>query len=308
MISFGLAMAFSLEMLLFVCVSAMIWEFRLGPFPLGSVIVVSVVVLVIARVLMVLIEFTIAHFFGEERAPEQRIGFSTAISMVVTETFSFLLLFCLLLPFGRTMLVRKRGVVSSANRYPVLLVHGYATNAGLWFPLRSYLRSRGLTNIFTMNMTPKRGDLDDYAQQLAARVHRILTTTRAEKVILVGHGLGGLVARVYVERCGGADHVAKVVSIGTPHHGTAVARIVPGTNTAQIRPDSAWLHGLNRDENVLSLTEHTTISSAHDNVVVPHTSAELGQARNIRLKGQGHFSLAFSKAVGDHVYGEVTAA
>jgi pimeloyl-ACP methyl ester carboxylesterase len=47
---------------------------------------------------------------------------------------------------------------------------------------------------------------------------------RAEaQVVLVCHSMGGLVARWYVEECGGAEVTRKVITLGTPYRGSAKA-------------------------------------------------------------------------------------
>ena len=227
--------------------------------------------------------------------------------MVLAEVLAFLFIYCLLLPFSRRLVALRRGNVGQSAQPPVLLIHGYGCNAGIWVPMIGYLWRRGLGNIFTLNLHPKRGDINDYVQQLAARVVRICETTRAPKVILVGHNMGGLVARAYVERCGGGERVAKIITVGTPHHGTRLAHLLPGANTAQMRPHSPWLQDLNRDENRRSSIEHVSIYSVHDNVVVPQSSAELGMAKNIPLAGKGHYSLVLSRRVGRLICREVKA-
>lgn len=46
---------------------------------------------------------------------------------------------------------------------------------------------------------------------------------REARLIFICHSMGGLVARWYVEREGGAAHTRKLITIGTPHRGAVVA-------------------------------------------------------------------------------------
>ena len=86
-----------------------------------------------------------------------------------------------------------------------------------------------------------------FAEQLAAKIDAIRAATGAAKVMLVAHSMGGLVARAYLRRYGAA-HVRCLVTIGTPHHGSVHAWLVPGVCLAQMRPGNAWLAELNRNE------------------------------------------------------------
>jgi PKD repeat protein len=58
-------------------------------------------------------------------------------------------------------------------------------------------------------------------------IQRILILTGAEKVILVGHSMGGLASREYLQnpvnwQTDGKHHVAKLLTVGTPHGGSNV--------------------------------------------------------------------------------------
>ncbi|WP_322550099.1 alpha/beta fold hydrolase [Flavobacterium psychraquaticum] len=60
---------------------------------------------------------------------------------------------------------------------------------------------------------------------LKKTVERILTITGKDKVILVGHSMGGLAAREYVQnesnwQVDNKHHVAKILTLGTPHGGS----------------------------------------------------------------------------------------
>ncbi|MBI4556663.1 MAG: alpha/beta fold hydrolase [Candidatus Hydrogenedentes bacterium] len=308
MASVGLVLAFGLEVLLYVAVCVLAWDFWVGKLPLGIMVVLVVTTFVALRVALVLVEFLCSYLWGSRKDSGDRLGFWGSVRLVATEIVCFLIMVGLLLPFSRRLITFHRGSVSMSPQLPVLLIHGYASNAGIWAPMINFLYRRGLTKLFTLDFDPKYGELNDYAQQVAVRVNRICNTTGAPKIILVAHSMGGLIARAYVERFGGAARVAKLISIGTPHHGTVTARLAPGLNARQMRIGSDWLQELNREENVPHPILHVSIYSAHDNVVVPHISAELGKARNVKLVGKGHFSLLFSKEVGQLVYREVIAA
>ena len=94
--------------------------------------------------------------------------------------------------------------------------------------------------------------------------------------------MGGLVARAYLRRYGGAK-VATVITLGTPHHGSVHAWLFPGTSLAQLRPGNAWLAELNRAEVAPAGVRVVSLWSWHDSMVAPQTSARLDGAENIAL-------------------------
>lgn len=172
---------------------------------------------------------------------------------------------------------------------PVLLLHGVLCNAGVWLGMRRRLCARGAGPIYTLSYGPPLASIEDFADELATRIEEILRDTGASSVLVVGHSMGGLVARAYLRRCGGG-RVAQLVTIGTPHHGSVLAGRFPGRCLAEMRPGSAWLRALNasplpRDVPIVS------IWSRHDSMVAPQASSELPGARNIALEGIGHNAL-----------------
>ena len=128
-----------------------------------------------------------------------------------------------------------------------------------------------------------------FADQLAAKLDEIGKATGAPQVVLVCHSMGGLVARAYLRRYGKAK-VRRLVTIGTPYHGSMHAWMMFGQSLVQMRPGSAWLSELNRDENDAGVPT-TSIWSWHDSMVTPQTSSRIGWGENIVLSGIAHNAL-----------------
>ncbi len=296
------------QLAVYILLGVLLWGTGIGGFPLGTLVVTGVILFFAARVLWVGVQFILAYFGRSPRTEETRLGVIGTIYMVLAEMAVYYLMIALLSPFGRFFLARRHPFIVQAGQRPVLFLAGYMANTGIWVPMVRYLMGRGLTNVFTFNLKPKFGDIDEYARQVSAYVDRICNTTRSDKVVIVAHSMGGLAARAYIERLGGARRVAKLITIGTPHHGTWLARIAPGVNASQMRVGSAWLGEMNRDENYRNMVPYVSIFSTHDNVVFPQTSAEFGKARNVEIVGMGHFSLVVSPEVGRIVYRELASA
>jgi triacylglycerol lipase len=120
----------------------------------------------------------------------------------------------------------------------------------------------------------------------------------------VGHSMGGLVARAYL-RDHGAARVARVVTLGTPHRGTGLARFGAGHNSRQMRWNgsategrcSAWLARLERCEDPAVRSLFTSLYSHQDNIVSPQLSSCLPGAVNIEFNGVGHVALGMHPSV-----------
>ena len=94
--------------------------------------------------------------------------------------------------------------------------------------------------MYTLSYGPPLASIELFADQLAAKIAGIRAATGAAQVVIVTHSMGGLVARAYLRRYGGA-HVRRLVTLGTPHHGSRHAWMMFGTPLAQMRPGSAFL-------------------------------------------------------------------
>jgi triacylglycerol esterase/lipase EstA (alpha/beta hydrolase family) len=102
--------------------------------------------------------------------------------------------------------------------------------------------------------------------------------------------MGGLVARAYFRQRGPA-RIERIVTIGTPHHGSMFATMLLGRCIVQMRPGNPWLAELNRDEANPSPVPITSIWSRHDSLVAPQASSELACVENVALVGVGHNAL-----------------
>ena len=219
-------------------------------------------------------------------------------------------LFLFWMPLERWLMPRDRPG-TRAGAVPVLLIHGYINNAGALWRLWRALVGKGF-GIYTLNLEPVYAGLDRYVPAIAARIGTIRALTGAAKVTLVCHSMGGLAARAYLDWCAAQNidpGIAKVVTLGSPHHGTVLARAEWSENGRQMAPGSAWLARLAAQEAARQPQvwpcPFVSIYSIDDNVVVPQRSARLEGARNIELEGIGHISLPLAQRVIDLVLSEV---
>ncbi len=180
--------------------------------------------------------------------------------------------------------------VSQAAPGPVLLVPGYGgATAGLDVLAEALTRAGRDATVVTLagNGT---GDLDEQAGVLEDAVDRALERTGADSVDVVGYSAGGVTARLWVRDHGGASQARRVVTIGSPHHGTDLAGLAGDLAPdscpeacRQLAPDSDLLRELNDDETPAGPL-WVSIWTTDDQVVVPPDSAALDGALELTIQ------------------------
>jgi len=223
------------------------------------------------------------------------LPFGARVRLLAAETWWTAVTFSALIPFPRLGGSMDSALPYSGATPPVLLVHGYLCNHGVWRAMKRFLESCGV-GAWTHAAEPVFAGIDDYVPALAARIDAVLECTKAPRLVLVGHSMGGLILRAYL-RAHGSRQVALCITLGTPHHGTRSARRGLGESARQMVPGSDWLKGLAHTESGGPPSPVVSIWSRHDNVVAPQESARLEEAENIALDGVGHMALVFSDVV-----------
>ncbi len=175
-------------------------------------------------------------------------------------------------------------------RHGVLLVHGFACNRGRWNGWMRWLRADGLAFV-APSLEPAFGSIDAYADEIEAGVRRLMVATGRMPVVCA-HSMGGLAVRAWWRRHGaGHAQPPQVITLGTPHQGTRMARLLPGArNVAQMRRGSAWLAELPGLPTLLCLWTRC------DQVVNPAATARLAGAQSLRVDGVGHMGLVHAPA------------
>lgn len=177
--------------------------------------------------------------------------------------------------------------VSQTDPGPVLLVPGYGGNVGSLEPLAAALRSAGRTAVIVDPVGDGTGDLRTQAEHLGEVANRVRKDAGAASVDVIGYSAGGVVARLWVRDGGGAEVARRVLTLGSPQHGTSQAALgaefAGGCPEAceQLIPDSDLLRRLNAGDETPDGPMWATIRSTTDQVVTPVDSAALSGALNI---------------------------
>lgn len=199
-------------------------------------------------------------------------------------------------PAARGMVV---GDVEAAGT-PILLIHGMVDNRAIFTVLRRRLRRRGFGRVLSLNYSPMTNDIRAAARDLSGAVEELVARTGYERIHVVGHSLGGLIARYYVQRLGGDQRVHTLVTLGTPHEGTLPATFVPIRLCRQLTPGSELF-----DELALPASGCRTRFVAYwsdlDQMVLPHENGRLLHpdlaVRNVLVRGRGHMSIPIDGGV-----------
>jgi triacylglycerol lipase len=199
-------------------------------------------------------------------------------------------------PAQRGLLVRD---VEAAGT-PILLVHGLIDNRSIFTVLRRGLLRRGFGHVRTINYSPLTDDVRAAAVDLAGEVEALVAESGYERVHVIGHSMGGLIARYYVQRLGGHERVHTLVTLGTPHAGTLAAHLLPMALCRQLRPGSTLVRELAEPAPGIS-TRFVAYWSDLDQLMVPRASVLLVhpdlRARSEAVHGVGHMALPISPRV-----------
>jgi triacylglycerol lipase len=211
----------------------------------------------------------------------------TALCFIVTETFC-LTLTALLHPFGW---IRPWHRKVPPETTPVILLHGLFHNRACWLWLQLRLRMLGIRSLHSINLPPWK-DIESLTERVANKVDELRQSSGVPKVHLVGHSMGGIIARNYLQIRGGAQKVDCCVLIAAPNGGSRLAALALSPLATILMPGSELLQRLAAAP-MPSAARVTTIYSRHDNIVLPPESAHLNGAENIELTGIGHSTLLY---------------
>jgi pimeloyl-ACP methyl ester carboxylesterase len=212
------------------------------------------------------------------------------------ETVTAPRVFCWRQPFRPNAIADQFGPPARVKgRRGVVFIHGFFCNRGLWTPWLECLQGSGHAFI-ALNLEPLFGSIDDYAPQIDEAVLRINDVTGLAP-LLVCHSMGGLAARAWLKRMKAEARVHQVVTIGTPHRGTWLARFGHGINGRQMRLRSSWNAALDHGMPAGLHALFTCWYSNCDNIVFPATNATLEGAHNRLVRGVAHVQMAFEPEI-----------
>lgn len=191
---------------------------------------------------------------------------------------------------------------------PVVFVHGFldAWYMPWWRKLREHAEracllpdhihfvDKGSVPGTTVNSPEK------YAELVRAKVEEAYDR-HDSRVNVIGHSMGGIDARIYVEEKGGNELVNALVTLGTPHQGTLtswLASFTPGGRALRMSSDLIK----RRPTSVVDDVEYLSVWSPADGLVKPTKNARMRRddkdnVTNVKVGPLGHMELPKSESV-----------
>ena len=173
---------------------------------------------------------------------------------------------------------------------PVLLVPGYGGATGALEVLAGKLRAAGRSAAVVGLPGDGTGDLREAARALDVAVSAELANGAAS-VDVIGYSAGGVTARYWAKELGGAAKARRVITLGSPHHGSKVARVAlrfAGGSCPvacrQLVPGSDLLDALNAGDETPDGPQWLALWTAQDGTVTPPDTARLDGAVDIELQ------------------------
>jgi len=213
-----------------------------------------------------------------------------ALRLITLETLAVFLT-SLLYPLG--WLIPAEKPVPRAGGPQVLLLHGLFHSRSCWWLVKWRLRRSGYRNLHSINL-PAWRDAQVLTELIAKKVDHLRHAYGAERVVLIGHSMGGLLGRNYLQLRGGAHKVERLIQLGSPNGGSKLAPFAVSRLARQLLPGSAFLAEL-KAAPLPADVPVTSIFSRHDNIVIPPQLSSLEGAKCVELTGLGHVTLLYSR-------------
>lgn len=183
----------------------------------------------------------------------------------------------------------------------VVFLHGFLAAAPVFDPMRAHVEAALGVPTIDLGYGPF-----ERFERVAARVAGAVDAlaARGRRIDLVGHSLGGIVMRWYLQELGGAPRVERLITIASPHAGTRAARIGVIPLAAAIAPGSAVIEALRRGRHRAAEVAHTAIVAGADRMITPPASAAAIEDAAVHwIDDLGHNETLFDRRVFAHVEG-----
>lgn len=196
---------------------------------------------------------------------------------------------------------RARSFSGEADHDVVVLLHGMFATAGVLRPLRE--RIEQATGAKTASFTYAPGSA---VSALAERLGELLAKVpRRARIHLVGHSLGGLVLRYYVQELMHDPRIVSTICLASPFAGSRHARLLPGPAGRDILPGSELLATLERGVPSMSHIPSLSIFAANDLMIEPNAWQKTGE--RIVIDAVGHNGLLYHPEAIDVVVRRIQA-
>lgn len=178
----------------------------------------------------------------------------------------------------------------------VVLVHGWLETGLSWDLMKKHLEKQQIgCQVVKLTPADARGGLEKLSQQLKVQIENVHGND--QRISIIAFSMGGLVSRHYLQELGGAERCDQLITISSPHHGTAAAYLYPSKGVKQMRPNSKFLQKLEKSEDQLGDMPLVSYHSPLDLVILPAKNSHWDRAANISYMVPLHPMMVTSQRV-----------
>lgn len=150
----------------------------------------------------------------------------------------------------------------------VLLVHGLYHNASAWSIFKLRLKRAGFKNVYAFSYSSWSTEFHSIANSLEKRINQVLSDCPEQRLLLLGHSLGGLLIRHYMATGVRRDEIMAAVTLGAPHQGSRLAALGLGRLSRSLIFHGDLVERL-RHEDAAPLAPCLSLYSPSDEFVTP---------------------------------------
>ncbi|MET9698411.1 triacylglycerol lipase [Streptomyces sp. NPDC006529] len=213
-----------------------------------------------------------------------RQGFLTVLTLCLTLCLACFPALLAPLPARAAEPAGVQGAVRAQPHAPVVFVHGYNADPGVWGALREDLRAAGYADaeLFSWGYDTHQSVNEVLSGRLAEYVEQVRRQTGAARVDVVAHSFGSLVTRWYVKFGGGGSAVDHWISLAGPNHGTYISWgcVIWDQACRDMSPGSYVQKKLAEGDETPDAVKYATFWSSCDEVINPDGSVALTGALN----------------------------
>lgn len=190
-----------------------------------------------------------------------------------------------------TIPVRRR---DSFSNTAVLFLHGVFHNRSAFTYMKNRLAWEGVGEFHDLNLFSTLFSIPKLAARVAKKVEKIKKRAKAERIIIVAHSMGGIIARYYLQKLQRDGEIATLITMGTAHQGAHLSRFSPLPHLKELAPGSRILDALNACP-LPQTTKAVNLYGSHDWILQPKSVALWEGIENHELQGIGHLGILFSR-------------
>jgi pimeloyl-ACP methyl ester carboxylesterase len=199
---------------------------------------------------------------------------------------------------GLTMLSSRKPTITPLpddGHRPIVFVHGLGGHPGNFSLMKLFFRYHGRSRAYSFSFGSDE-PLEEVAARLALLVAELSlqnNLSEEHRFDLVAHSMGGIVSRLALEDPSFAKKIATLVTLGTPHSGTYIARYANTMHTLSLRPNSPIVARLQAQLPWGSRPEFPRLVALHsdtDLLLLPPSAACVEGAENLEMNGFTHYS------------------